>query len=98
LLKKIVDFYKVLVGERNEFVISKQLLCSGTSIGANIRETEHSESKSDFIHKLSISLKEANETEYWLDLLKETNYLNNSDYLSIQFYIKERLKLLTSII
>ena len=95
---RIVNLYKVLVGENKEFVISKQLLRSGTSIGANIREAEHAESKADFIHKLSISLKEASETEYWLDLLKETGYLNNSEYISIQNDIKEILKLLISII
>ena len=66
---EIVALYKVLV-ERKEFVLSKQLLRSGTSIGANIRESEHAQSKADFIHKLSISLKEANETEYWFNLLK----------------------------
>jgi len=79
-------------------VISKQLLRSGTSVGANVRESEHAESKADFIHKLSIALKEANETEYWLDLLKETDYLNELEYLSIQENIKEILKLLVSII
>ena len=78
--------------------MSKQLLRSGTSIGANIREAEQAESKADFIHKLSIALKEANETEYWLDLLQETKYLNNSEYISIQMDIKELLKLLMSII
>lgn len=95
---RIVKLCKILTVEHKEFVISKQLLRSGTSIGANVREAEHAESKADFIHKLSISLKEANETEYWLDLLKETGYLNNSEYLSIQYDIKEILKLLTSII
>jgi len=79
-------------------VISKQLLRSGTSVGANVRESEHTESKADFIHKLSIAFKEANETEYWLDLLKETDYLNELEYLSIQENIKEILKLLVSII
>lgn len=79
-------------------MISKQLLRSGTSVGANVRESEHAESKADFIHKLSIALKEANETEYWLDLLKETDYLNELEYLSIQENIKEILKLLVSII
>tara|TARA_R110001583_G_scaffold123127_3_gene274518 strand:+ start:8896 stop:9138 length:243 start_codon:yes stop_codon:yes gene_type:complete len=74
------------------------LLRSGTSIGALVRESEHAESKADFIHKLSIALKEANETEYWLDLLKETAYLSESEYLSIQEGIKELLKLLISII
>ena len=95
---RVVNLYKLLVGDRKEFVLSKQLLPSGTSIGANVREAEHAESKADFIHKLSIALKEANETEYWLDLLKETSYLNNSEYISIQIDIKEILKLLTSII
>ncbi|MFD0834291.1 four helix bundle protein [Mariniflexile aquimaris] len=95
---RIVNLYKFLAEDRKEFVLSKQLLRSGTSIGANVREAEHAESKADFIHKLAIALKEANETEYWLDLLKETGYLNNSEYISIQVDIKEILKLLTSII
>ncbi|WP_067147168.1 four helix bundle protein [Pseudotamlana agarivorans] len=95
---RIVNLYRFLITEHKEFVLSKQLLRSGTSIGANVREAEHAESKADFIHKLSISLKEANETEYWLDLLKETGYLNNSEYLSLEFDVKEILKLLTSII
>ncbi|AUS05518.1 four helix bundle protein [Pseudotamlana carrageenivorans] len=95
---RIVNLYRFLITEHKEFVLSKQLLRSGTSIGSNVREAEHAESKADFIHKLSISLKEANETEYWLDLLKETGYLNNSEYLSLEFDVKEILKLLTSII
>jgi four helix bundle protein len=95
---RIVNLYKFLAEDKREFIISKQLLRSGTSIGANVREAEHAESKADFIHKLSISLKEANETEYWLELLNETNYLSSSDYISIQEDIKEILKLLTSII
>ena len=95
---RVVNLYKFLAEDKKEFVLSKQLLRSGTSIGANVREAEHAESKADFIHKLSIALKEANETEYWLDLLKETSYLNNSEYISIQIDIKEILKLLTSII
>ena len=69
--------------------MSKQLLRSGTSIGANVREAEQAESKADFIQKLSIALKEANETEYWLDLLQETKFLNNSEYIGIQIDIKE---------
>ena len=68
---EIVNLYKILC-DRKEFVLSKQLLRSGTSIGANVRESEHAQSKADFIHKLSIALKEANETEYWLDLLFES--------------------------
>ena len=94
---EIVGLYKVLA-ERKEFVLSKQVLRSGTSIGANIREAEHAQSKADFIHKLSISLKEANETEYWLDLLYETKYINQIEFENIKPKIIELLKLLTSII
>lgn len=94
---EIVGLYKVLA-ERKEFVLSKQVLRSGTSIGANIREAEHAQSKADFIHKLSISLKEANETEYWLDLLYETKYINQIEFEYIKPKIIELLKLLTSII
>ena len=94
---EIVYLYKILV-EKKEFVLSKQLLRSGTSIGANIREAEHAQSKADFIHKLSISLKEANETEYWLDLLYETKYLSEIEFQSIKAKVIEILKLLTSII
>lgn len=95
--KEIVYLYKVLA-EKKEYVLSKQLLRSGTSIGANVREAEHAQSKADFIHKLSISLKEANETEYWLDLLYETNYLNDMEFQDIKNKNIELLKLLTSII
>ena len=94
---EIIGLYKVLA-ERKEFVLSKQVLRSGTSIGANIREAEHAQSKADFIHKLSISLKEANETEYWLDLLYETKYINQIEFENIKPKIIELLKLLTSII
>jgi len=94
---EVVSLYKVLV-ERKEFVLSKQLLRSGTSIGANVRETEHGQSKADFIHKLSIALKEANETEYWIDLLFETKYLTQTEFENIKPNIIELLKLLTSII
>ncbi len=95
--KEIVYLYKVLADKR-EFVLSKQMLRSGTSIGANVRESEHAQSKADFIHKLSISLKEANETEYWLDLLYETNYLTDEEFLNLKNKNIEILKLLTSII
>ena len=94
---EIVSLYKVLA-ERKEFVLSKQLLRSGTSIGANVRESEHAQSKADFIHKLSIALKEANETEYWIDLLFETKYLSQTEFNIIKPKIVELLKLLTSII
>jgi four helix bundle protein len=94
---EIVSLYKVLA-ERKEFILSKQLLRSGTSIGANIRESEHAQSKADFIHKLSIALKEANETEYWLDLLYETKYVSESEFQSIKPKVIEILKILVSII
>ncbi len=94
---EVVNLYKVLA-EKKEFVLSRQMLRSGTSIGANVREAEHAQSKADFIHKLSISLKEANETEYWLDLLYETKYLSEIDFLNIKPKITELLRLLTSII
>ncbi|MFC4723303.1 four helix bundle protein [Geojedonia litorea] len=95
---KVVELYKVLTVSEKEFVLSRQLLRSGTSIGANIRESEHAESKADFIHKLSIALKEASETEYWLDLLNETHYLKKSTYIELKVDINEILKLLISII
>jgi four helix bundle protein len=94
----IVHLYKIISNERKEFVISKQLLRSGTSIGANIREAEFAESKADFIHKLAIALKEANETEYWLELLNLSGYLNAQEFESIKPKITEQLRLLTSII
>jgi four helix bundle protein len=94
---EIIGLYKILA-ERKEFVLSKQMLRSGTSIGANVRESEHAQSKADFIHKLSISLKEANETEYWIDLLSETKYLSEIEFQNIKPKIIELLKLLTSII
>ena len=70
---KVVAYCRSLIDEQKEYVVSKQLLRSGTATGALVRESEHVESRADFIHKLSISRKEANETVYWLDLLKKTN-------------------------
>jgi len=75
----IVNLYKKLT-ENKEFVLSKQLLRSGTAVGALIREAEFAQSKPDFIHKLSIALKEANETQYWLELLHGTDYINNESF------------------
>jgi len=92
----IVDLYKKLV-KRNEFILSKQILRSGTSIGANIEESIGAQSRSDFISKISISYKEARETEYWLKLLLGGKYINQGEY---DFYMKEVviiLKLLTAI-
>jgi four helix bundle protein len=95
---RIVNLYKFLCSEKKEFVLSKQLLRSGTAIGALIREGEQAESKADFIHKLSISLKEANETIYWLELLNRTNFIEIREYESINTDAVEIIKLLTSII
>jgi four helix bundle protein len=95
---RIVNLYKYLTDTKKEFIMSKQLLRSGTAIGALVRESEHAESKADFIHKLSVALKEANETDYWLELLYRTEYLTEKQYQSINENIIELLKLLTSII
>ena len=76
---RIVNLYKFLVNEQKEFVMSKQILRSGTSIGANIREAEQAQSRADFINKLNIALKEANETEYWLELLIRTEYITGNN-------------------
>ncbi len=94
---RIVNMYKYLL-EKNEYVMSRQLLKAGTSIGANISESEHAESKADFIHKLSIALKEANEIEYWIKLLFKAKYIEESEYTSINKDLIEILKLLISII
>lgn len=95
---RIVKMCRHLQSEKKEFILSKQVLRSGTAIGALIRESEHAESKADFIHKLSIALKEANETHYWLELLHQTDYLNPKAYNSIITDCEELLKLLTAII
>ena len=95
---KVVAYCRSLIDEQKEYVVSKQLLRSGTATGALVRESEHVESRADFIHKLSISRKEANETVYWLDLLKKTNLITNKKYLTLFNDIVQLLKLLTSII
>jgi len=95
---QVVNLYRYLCDEKKEFVLSKQLLRSGTAIGALVREAEQAESKPDFVHKMAIALKEANETEYWILLLRETCYLNENEAESIINDNKELLKLLTSII
>ena len=95
---RIIKAYQFLITEKHEFILSKQLLRSGTAIGALIREAEFAESKNDFIHKLHIALKEANETDYWLMLLSESNYIDKMSYDSILSDCTELIKLLTSII
>ena len=80
---RIVNLYKYLCDEKSEFVMSKQLLRCGTSIGANIAESEHAQSTADFISKLYIALKEANETKYWLTLLYKAEFLSETEYESM---------------
>jgi four helix bundle protein len=94
---EIVKHYKVLI-EKKEFVLSKQLLRSGTSIGANIHEGIASESKKDFVHKLGIALKEARETSYWLNLLKDSSYLSLANFNMLIITCNEIVKILNSII
>ena len=94
---RIVKVYKFLY-DKKEFVLSKQLLRSGTAIGALIREAEHAESKADFIHKIAIAQKEANETDYWIELLYQAEYLKKEQYKSINEDIKELNKILASIL
>ena len=93
---RIVNLYKYLC-EKNEYVMSKQLLRSGTSIGANIAEAQKAQSPADFNAKMNIALKEANEACYWLRLLKHTDYINETEYKSIFADVKEILALLTAI-
>lgn len=95
---RIIGCYKYLTEERHEMVMSKQLLRCGTSIGANTRESKNAQSRMDFLNKLNIALKEADETEYWLDLLHETNYLDDIQYNSINDDCVELIKMLTAII
>lgn len=95
---RIVNACKVLSEKLKEFVLSKQLLRSGTSIGALIKEAEHAQSKADFLNKMNIALKEANETEYWLLLLKETKYFTDSEYQSLNKDCGEIIRLLISIV
>ena len=95
---RVVQLYKLLCNEKKEFVMSKQILRSGTAIGAMIRESEHAESKQDFIHKRAIAQKEANEAGYWLELLSKSNFIDHSGFDSIQKDLSEIQKILASII
>lgn len=95
---RIVKLYQYLCEQKREFVLSKQLLRSGTSVGAMVREAEHAESKLDFKHKMAIAQKEMNETIYWLELLQATDYLTIEQFESINVNAVEIIKLITSII
>ena len=93
---RIVNLYKYLTQDKSEFVMSKQILRSGSSIGANVSESIAAESSADFIHKLCIANKEAHETLYWLELLRRTNYLSHEQYDSLHQDCKELSRILTS--
>lgn len=95
---RIVNLYKYLCNSKKGYVLSKQLIRSGTNIGANVAEAQQAQSKADFVSKMSIALKEATETKYWLRLLKATNYLNESEIKTISADCIEIERILTSIL
>ncbi|MBV1820131.1 four helix bundle protein [Clostridium cochlearium] len=96
--KRIVNLYKYLSDKKNEYVLSKQILRSGTSIGANIKEGLEAQSKRDFLNKMNIALKEASETEYWLELLIATKYIDATASRIILAECKELNKILNTIV
>ena len=95
---EVIVIYKTLIADKKEYILSKQLLGCGTSIGANVHEALSSESKRDFIHKLSIALKESKEPSYWLNLLKESSYITIDQFENLNNNCKELIKILSSII
>ena len=95
---RIVNLYHVLRREKREFVLSKQVMRSGTSIGANVAESQQAQSRADFVAKLNIALKEAAETNYWLRLLHATDYLTDAEFHSVHRDCKELERMLTAII
>ena len=95
---RIVKMYQVLTSQRNEHILSKQILRSGTSIGANVAESQSAQSDADFVSKMSIALKEANESLYWLKKLHKGNIITENEFISMQADNTELIKLLTSII
>ena len=94
---RIIKLYRFLCENKNEFVLSKQILRSGTAIGANIKEAQNGQSKKDFLAKMYIAFKEANETEYWLELLHESEILEDNIFESLYSDIYEIISLLSSI-
>ena len=94
--KRIVKVYRYLCEQKQEYILSKQLLRSGTSIGANIAEAEYGSSRKDFLSKLYIALKETSETQYWLELLHETDYLDDQMFHSLRSDCEELRKMLSS--
>lgn len=94
---RIIKLYQYLCSEKHEYILSKQVLRSGTSIGANVKEAVRGQSKADFYAKLNIALKEASETEYWLELLHESDYIDDKSFNDIYSDCQEILKILISI-
>ena len=94
---RIIKLYKYLMAEHSEYVLSKQILRSGTSIGANAREATRGQSKADFYAKMNIALKECSETEYWLELLHESDYISEKAFLDLHHDCLELLKILVAI-
>ncbi len=94
---RIIKLSKYLTNDKNEFVLSRQILKSGTSIGANVKEAIRAQSKPDFYSKMNIALKEASETEYWLELLFESEYITSQEFNSIYPDCEEIIKILVSI-
>ncbi len=95
---RVIKLYMYLKDEKKEFVMSKQLLRCGTSIGANARESVNAQSKADFVHKMNIALKEADETQYWMELLHESGFLNDLEFESLNDDLGKILGTLTKII
>ena len=97
LALNVIKIYKNLK-EQNEYILSKQIVRSGTSVGANVREAQQGFTNNEFIYKMSIALKEACETQYWLELLHESEFINNSDFYNSYSVCKECIAILTSIV
>ena len=95
---RIIRLYQYLINEQNEYVLSKQVLKSGTSIGANIKESIRAQSTADFLSKMQIALKEASETEYWLELLVETEYITEKAADRLLQDCRELIRLITAIV
>ena len=95
---RVIKLAKYLEDKKREFVLSRQVLRSGTAIGALVKEAEHAESKADFIHKMSIALKEANETLYWLELLHQGDYVDERSFQLIRADSEELIKILSAIV
>ena len=95
---RIVKFYKYLCEDKKEFVMSKQILRSGTSIGANVRESKNAQTDPDYLTKMNIALKEADETQYWIELLFRSEYITEKEYESLNEDLKEIIAILVSIV